>query len=228
MRTLYAPMMEFKLDPGTPGRFKGYGSTFGNVDLGNDKCAKGCFKRSLGEHTKAGTLPAMYWMHDLKEPIGDWLDVSEDEKGLKVEGQLWTGSQETECARKAMGILKGTSAKGLSIGYRTKRASYDQKTSVRTLEDVDLPEVSVVGYGMNPKAVVTNIKSLFTDGSVPTVRELEELLRDAGFSSNQAKAFCADGYKALKRDAETEPTMEQTIQELLRLRSIFRGEGPCG
>lgn len=216
--------MEFKLDADQSGVFRGYGSTFGNVDLGKDICAKGCFLRSLGEHKKANTLPAMYWMHDRREPIGDWLEVDENDKGLPVVGKLWTGTQETECARKAMGVLKGTSAKGLSIGYETKRYSFDQKSGIRTLEDVNLPEISVVGYGMNPKAVVTHIKSLFEDGAVPTVRDVEELLRDAGFSATQAKAFIAHGFKAIERDADEHKTMEMEIKELVRLRAALRGE----
>lgn len=224
MNTLLTPFLEFKLDNGQPGRFRGYGSTFGNVDLGKDVCVKGCFSRSLGEHKKSGTLPAMYWMHDPKEPIGDWLDVTESEKGLQVEGQLWVGDNQTECSKKAANLLRGTSSKGLSIGYKTKRSSYDQKSGVRSLEDVDLPEVSVVGYGMNPRAVVTHMKSIFTDGHVPTVREVEELLRDAGFSAVQAKAFISSGYKAVERDADAHQSMGDEIKELLRLRKMLRGE----
>jgi HK97 family phage prohead protease len=224
MRSLLAPF-EVKLDAGQPGRFKGYGSTFGNVDLGKDKVAKGAFTRSLGEHVKAGTLPAMYWMHDRSEPVGDYLDMGEDAKGLWTEGQLWTGDNETECSRKSMNLLKGTSPKGMSIGYGTKKYSFDQKTGIRTLEDVDLYEVSIVGYGMNPKALITHIKSLVEDGETPTIRDLEEVLRDAGLSANQAKAILSSGYKALQRDAEI-PTAADEIKALLRMRAALRGEEP--
>ena len=227
MKTLLTPFLEVKLDSGTPGRFSGYGSTFGNVDLGNDRCVKGCFRAALDAHAAGKTLPAMYWMHDRGEPIGDWLAVEEDARGLKVDGQLWTGTQETEASRKAMGVLKGTGPKGLSIGYTTKRATHDQKAGVRNLEEVTLPEISVVGYGMNPLAVVHNIKSIFTDGCTPSIREIEELLRDAGFSSSQAKAFCADGYKALTRDADNAKQLEDEIRELRRLRAVFRDGYSC-
>lgn len=222
MKTLLAPFLEVKFDDGKPGRFKGYGSTFGNVDLGKDKCIKGCFERSLGEHKKAGTLPACYWMHDRTEPIADWLDVHEDSKGLAVEGQLWTGDNETECSRKAGNVLRGTGPKGLSIGYSTKKYEFDQKTGIRSLIDVDLPEISVVGYGMNPKALVTSIKSLFDDGAVPTIREFEEFLREAGLSASQAKAFLATGYKGIVREADTK-TADEVIQGLKNLREALRG-----
>jgi HK97 family phage prohead protease len=222
LNTLLTKMLEFKLDDGKPGQFQGYGSTFDNVDLGKDKCVKGCFARTLTEHKTDNTLPAMYWMHDPKEPIGDWTEVREDSKGLFVSGQLWTGTQETECSRKAMNLLKGTGPKGLSIGYKTEKQTYDQKSGVRSLHDVTLRELSVVGYGMNQKALVTHIKSLFVDGEVPTVRDVEELLRDAGFSASQAKSFIANGYKAVERDADNQKTMSEEIQELLRLRAALR------
>lgn len=227
MHTLLAPFSEVKLDAAAPGRFKGYGSTFGNVDLGKDRCAKGCFARSLTEHSKSETLPAMYWMHDRSEPIGDWIDMREDARGLVVEGQLWTGDNATDASRKALNLLRGTSPKGLSIGYKTQKFSYDQKTGVRTLEDTDLFEVSVVGYGMNPKALVTHVKGLFLDGLIPSIRDVEDILRDAGMSSTQAKAFLANGYKALQRDADA-PTAAEEIAELLRMRAALRGEDPCG
>lgn len=227
MKTFLAPLMEFKMDSDKPGLFRGYGSTFGNVDKVKDICVKGCFERSLSELKTNNTLPSMYWMHDPAEPIGDWISVQEDTKGLKVEGQLWTGSQETECSRKAMNLLKGTGAKGLSIGYQTRDKKNDPKTGVRSLLDVDLLEISVVGHGANPKALVTHIKSLFEDGVVPTVREVEELLRDAGFSAANAKAFISTGYKGIARDADTQKTMEEEIKELLNLRKVLRGEQPC-
>jgi len=220
MGHLIVPFLEVKEDASTPGRFKGYGSTFGNVDLGKDICAKGCFKRTLEEHSKGGTLPAMYWMHDRKEPIGDWLDVREDSRGLVVEGQLWLEAG-IENAKKAYMMMKGTGPKGMSIGYSTRKAEYDDKKGTRTLLDVDLPEVSIVGYGMNPKALVTSIKSHLADGIVPTVRDLEALLRDAGLSEKMAKTLLAKGYDGLRRDGADEDA-KANAEALKALRNIHR------
>lgn len=226
MDTLIVPFLEVKEDSANKGRIKGYGSTFGNVDLGKDICEKGCFSRSLKEHSANGTLPSLYYMHDRREPVGDWLSVGEDSKGLVVEGQLWL-DDDIEAARKSYKMLKGTGPKGLSIGYVTRQSSYDEKTGVRTLKDVDLLEISIVGYGMNPKAKVTSVKSLFTDGALPTIREMEAHLRDVGFSNSQAKALLADGYKALRRDDALPENAEAEIQAILRLTRTLRGEEPC-
>ena len=204
LELITVPFLELKVndDAKKPaGSFSGYGSTFGNVDLGKDICVKGCFERSLLEMKGEKVLPSLYWMHDARMPIGDWTSVEEDSTGLKVYGQLWIGKGIPQ-AEQAYNMLLGTGKKGLSIGYRTKKAGRDDKKNARTLLDVDLPEISVVGQGMNQKAIVDTVK-MFTDG-IPTIRDLEEILRDAGFSISQAKALLADGYKALCRDGEDE------------------------
>ena len=223
MRTLLVPFsLKAAAKDAAPGAFQGYGSIFGNVDLGKDVCEAGCFGRSLAEHKSRGTLPAMYWMHDRSEPCGDWLSMTEDDKGLAVDGLLWTGDKAIEASRKAYNLLRGTSPKGLSIGYMARKWRYDNKTGVRTLEDVDLLEVSVVGYGMNPEALVTHVKSIIQDGNIPAVRDLEDLLRDAGLSATQAKALLAHGYRAL-RDAEGDAKAAD-LDALRSLRAALRGD----
>jgi hypothetical protein len=211
--------MEVKFEKDAPdGTFIGYGSTFGNVDLGNDVCAKGCFSRTLKEHLTSKSMPSLYWMHDRRIPIGDWTAMEEDEKGLKATGQLWIGKGIKE-AEQAYCMLKGTGKKGLSIGYHTRKSSMDEVKKTRTLIDVDLPEVSVVGYGMNQKALVTHVKSLA--GIYPTIRELEDILREVGISASQAKALLASGYKAVRWDGDQQKSEEdrEAIEMVTRMRA---------
>lgn len=214
MHNITVPFLEVKADPENPGSFTGYGSTFGNVDLGKDICAKGCFAQALTDHSTKGTLPAMYWMHDRSLPIGDYTAMKEDAKGLMVKGNLWLGKGIPEAERAYM-MLKGTGPKGLSIGYIPKKVAYDDKKGTRTIEAADLMEVSVVGYGMNPKALVTSIKSTIADGHIPTIRDLEEVMRDAGLSKKQALALLSAGYKAIAWDGQEAETEEEDGTKLL-------------
>src|SRR5690606_17852466 len=71
------------------GRFSGYASLFGEVDLGKDAIAPGAFAKSLARRGPAGVR--MLFQHDPAEPLGRWRTIREDERGLYVEGILSPG-----------------------------------------------------------------------------------------------------------------------------------------
>lgn len=164
--------------------FEGHGSIFNNVDLGGDVVMPGAFKRTLANHRRSGSLPQMFWMHDPSRVPGKWLEMSEDEDGLIVKGVL----ADTPLGNEIQTLLKMDAVKGLSIGYSTAEQDYD-KHGNRLLKDLELWEVSVVSLPMNPLAQVTHAKSQLSEAGeyVPTVKEFERILRDAGCSRTIAK-----------------------------------------
>jgi hypothetical protein len=93
-------------------------------------------------------------------------------------------------------MMKGTGPKGLSIGYFVRDWEDIEFNGgmVRQLKEIELLEVSVVGFAMNPKAEVEQVKS----SKLLTKREMEKVLRDAGLSKKQSKAFIATGYNAIE------------------------------
>jgi len=131
--------------------FEGYGNVFGNEDLGGDIVVKGAFKRSLAQHRKANSLPQMFWMHDPSRVPGKWLDMSEDDYGLKVRGVL----ADTDLGNEIRTLLNMKAVQGLSIGFRTLDQDYD-KEGARLLKEIELWEVSVVSLPMNPLAQVVH------------------------------------------------------------------------
>jgi len=81
------------------------------------------------------------------------------------------------------------------------RHKFEGKT--RQLHELALHEVSLVPVGMNDRAVVTQIKSLIEDGGMPSVREFEEFLRDAGgFSKSLAAAIATKAAPHLRGEPE--------------------------
>jgi len=111
----------------TSGTFEGYGSIFGNIDLGGDIVFPGAFTKTLQEWKLKNELPAMYGFHDSSNPIGDWINMAEDEKGLYVQGELWVnGDKRVEQAVVAHNLIKGTGPKGLSIGYLAKDYEFQE------------------------------------------------------------------------------------------------------
>ena len=168
---------------GDDGTVEGYGSVFGVRDNYDDVIAKGAFIDSLKSHKAAGTMPAMLWQHDADKPIGVWTEMVEDEKGLRIKGQL---AMETIKGKEAHALLKMGALNGLSIGFMSKEWAYDRDTEVRTLTAIDLWEVSLVTFPANEKARVTNVKSA---DEMATPKDAEKALRDAGFSKSDATAF---------------------------------------
>ena len=168
---------------GDDGTVEGYGSVFGVRDNYDDVISKGAFVQSLKDHKAAGTMPAMLWQHDADKPIGVWTEMVEDEKGLRIKGQL---AMETVKGKEAHALLKMGALNGLSIGFMSKEWAYDRDTEVRTLTAIDLWEVSLVTFPANEKARVTNVKSA---DELQAPKDAEKALRDAGFSKSDATAF---------------------------------------
>lgn len=166
--------------------FEGHGSVFKNVDLGGDIVAPGAFKRSLAQHKKAGSLPQMFWMHDPSRVPGKWLDMHEDDHGLKVRGVL----ADTPLGNEVHTLLKMEAVRGLSIGYRTLDQDWTDDGD-RVIKEAELWEVSVVSLPMNPLAQVAHVKSQLSAAGeyVPTPREFERILRDVGCSRMVAKTI---------------------------------------
>lgn len=200
-------------DVGEDGTFAGYGSVFGNVDGGGDVVAKGAFAASLKAIKEAGDpLPAL-WQHNSREPIGGFDLLEEDDHGLKVSGFLLKG--EVTRAAEAYALMKRRIVKGLSIGYYVRKDSWDEKTGIRTLIELELVEISIVTFPMNEEATVDSVKSMertLKSGNLPTLPEFEKFLCEAGFSNTQAKAIAGNGLRKLldrrEADGETSDTLK--------------------
>jgi uncharacterized protein len=190
------------------GTFEGYGSVFGNTDLGGDVVVKGAFAESIGKRGARGVK--MLWQHDSSQPIGVFTEVSEDGKGLKLKGRFLLNLLKSQ---EAYTLVKEGVVDGLSIGFKTMKDRWDTAKGIRYIEKADLREVSLVTFPMNPKAVVTAVKAL------PTERELEAMLRDeAGLSNRDARAAVAVMKKALRDGGETarEPRDEAQNEAMTR------------
>lgn len=194
------------------GSFEGYGSIFGNVDSYGEKVMPGAFAESLARHKREGTKPLMLWQHDSWSPIGIWEDLAEDGKGLWGRGRLLTG---VKAADEALILLKAGAVQGLSIGYREVETEPDQ--NIRLLKKLDLLEISIVSFPANKRARVETVKSILDAGKLPTVREFEEFLRDAGFSKTLATAIAGKATPHLR--GEPEAKADDALKFLSALRA---------
>ena len=125
------------------GRFAGYASVFSKLDEGGDIVMLGAFKKSLG--LRGRHRIKMLFQHDPKEPIGTWDEVAEDDYGLHVVGRLVGEVPRADALRRL--IARGA-VDGLSIGFRTVKASRQGPGGLRRLHEVDLWEISIVTFPM--------------------------------------------------------------------------------
>jgi len=182
------------------GTFEGYGSIFNNKDLGNDVVVNGAFQKSLRRTGPKGVK--LLYQHKSDMPIGVFESIKEDQDGLKVKGRLALG---TQAGREAYELMKMGALDGLSIGFRVapKGQEYDSRRKRRYIKEVELMEISLVTFPMNPKARVRSVK-----GEELSIREWEGGLRDAfSLSRSEAKVAAKAVHKAFnQREAEEADT----------------------
>lgn len=216
--------IEIKADS-PEGRIEGWASTFGNTDLGGDIVVKGAFDDWAAD-VKAGRepMPKITDRHD--EAIGVWESIDVKSKGLFVKG-----SPEQKLTAGLEAVIRVTTTPpiydSMSIGYRVRKngAEFDNETGIRRLKALNVPEVAVLAFPMNPKARITRVKSEDIVGC-NTIREFEHLLRDAGFGRGQAKAVASHGFPGLEtlRDAGgSEPNEDELKQLVEQMQAIALG-----
>ena len=301
---------DLKAAPSDEGVFEGYGAAFHNEDLKQDVVLPGAFQRSLKD--KPIHQIKMLWQHDHAQPIGKWLSLVEDDKGLRVHGQLLLDLQQ---ARDARVLMREKVLGGLSIGFRAdpQKQQFDPDKGIRYLKEIDLWEISPVVFPANSKAKVLRVKEdddtsfafdislaemkevcpecaermeflhitvfkvregkqmpaalmqglcrhvgmaasgFFTRcvgkdfgafqpgskegfcawlhnqclGKFPsqhrsiTVRDLEQILRDSGYSLKEAKTHASAAWKSLQRDADDEHESTTLLQALRDARALL-------
>lgn len=170
------------------GTFEGYASTFNNVDNGGDKVLPGAFAKSISQKGVEGIKLLRDHWHD--KVIGKLTSIKEDRRGLKISGKIF---EEIELGKETLFLMREGVLNAMSIGYLTRKSEYDRQKDVRDLIDLDLWEVSVVPFPMNPKATINAVKS---DDHSP--RDIERILRDADLPKSFASLVAKHGVDKAK------------------------------
>jgi HK97 family phage prohead protease len=147
------------------GAVEGYASLFGEVDQARDMVMPGAFGATLCNRGLR-RIP-MLFQHDPAEPVGVWLEIFEDTRGLYARGKL---IPEVMRARELLALLSAGAADGLSIGFRTVKARVDPRTRIRKIDAVDLWEISIVTFPLLPGARVRAVKERQSSRPLPAAR----------------------------------------------------------
>lgn len=189
------------------GNFEGYAAVFNNVDLGDDVILPGAFVKV--KTTRAGRLKLALF-HDLTRLVGS-ADFTQDSHGLYIKGKV---NLAVSYARDAYELMKEGTLDSMSIGFNTILAAYEEREgrSIRIIKQAELWEASLVPFGMNPEAQVTDVKS--------DIRIFEKALRDRmGLSQKEAAAVASLGYPAVHRDGDAAATV--IVDELKAISQLF-------
>jgi uncharacterized protein len=199
--------IDFKSDGS--GVVEGYASTWGTVDSQGDIVEQGAFSKSLESKREV----AMLWSHLQSQPVGKWLNIVQDGRGLFVRGQL---NLDTNAGREAFAHARAGDISGFSIGYRIAEGGAYVKNGVRHLTEVDLLEISLVTIPANDSARVTLVKST----KPQTIRELENLLHKAGFSRRESVRIAAHGFNGDGQDVDLQLAAQNILSMAQKLQRL--------
>ena len=154
--------------PGGPVKLFGYAATWDrlSVPLGGfrEKIARGAFASTLAEMRSGNHSVLAYLEHDHRLLLGRSnvnLELREDDRGLRFELTL----PGTNVANDAAELVRRQVLRGMSFGFLKRADTWDRSGAehVRTLRDVLLLEVSVVGSPAYPSTAVHASRSSLND-----------------------------------------------------------------
>jgi uncharacterized protein len=165
MMLLDQKALRFAIKATSQRTFTGLASTW-DLDEGGDLILPGAYKATLQEWQQSGrVIPLInqHNYHDARHAVGKMVGAKETTEGLESTFQLVNSPEGDEfLARIKDGIIDG-----LSIGYSVRQSrepsEAERKLGIhRVIEDIELREVSLVIWGMNPNALIdtASVKSL--------------------------------------------------------------------
>lgn len=154
---------------------RGLASTY-DVDLGDDEIVPGAFSDTILdaknkavaiEGTQFKALIPSLWQHSHKEPTGSYVELEEVQEGLMVHSIHPLDDDFVRGRVKPQ--VKVGSVRKMSIGYGAKKFSYREEAGrrIRTLEVIDLGEISLVTFPMNTGASIISAKAATSFGDLP-------------------------------------------------------------
>jgi len=200
------------------GFIAGYASVFNVIDSYRERVLPHAFDESLAETKAQGRkIPILLQHRDL---IGAWEVVEPDDIGLYVETHLPV--DKVRQASEAHALAMDGALTGISIGWEDVESELDKETGIRDLIKIKLYECSLVTFPANDPSRILEVRSKLANGETPTIRELENSLRDLGFSKSQAAGIVAKGYQHFVRDAGSDESNIAALLEKMRAFSLSK------
>lgn len=205
-QTRFAAALDLDVKADGEGFLTGYASVFDVVDRQGEIVRRGAYRRTLAEHKVQRTSPALLWSHKLDHPIGRWVELREDERGLWAKGKL---SLNTDAGKQAYTHLVNGDLDGLSIGFVVPDGGRKYAgDGTFELLDIDLVEISVVTAPANRGARISSVKALSTKS------ELVDVFRAHGLSKATARRAAAGAWRALKDNDDSHDKAARLLRHI--------------
>lgn len=160
------------------GIVEAYVNTMGVIDSDNDVISPNAFDKSI---QKASTIPVLYG-HDQSSIVGKILKAKpmefEDQHRLYAQMQF---NMDKASGRDAFSDVKGGFINQWSVGFNIPSDGFEMDGEKRTINELDLVEVSLVIRGASPDTSTIGVKSRsanmikpFPDFHVCHIRDSEE------------------------------------------------------
>ena len=138
-------------------QFRGMASVFGMVvdAYMPTIMQRGAFTKTLQERSR--DIPIL-WQHDMNEPIGKPVALTETDRGLVLQAEI----SRTSRGRDVLQLLRDGVVRALSIGFEPVQYDMDQtdpENPIRHIREARLVEVSVVTLGADANALITEVRS---------------------------------------------------------------------
>lgn len=176
-RKLFIPVSDIKLNNDDSRTFTCYGNVKGVIDHAQDMVQDGAYSKSIENHKTNGTMPMMFYNHKHQDlPVGPWLDMVEDSKGLRLKGKL----SNTTMGNDLYELIKDNAigSFGLfSIGYNVIKEKWNSK-GYNELIEIDIKEVSIVNFACNEHSGLLDIKNRMSNEECVSKADLRTILRE--------------------------------------------------
>src|SRR5229473_2488019 len=166
-KTEYFPIMggELKATNDVQGIVEGYLNYIGNIDYGDDRSMKGCFRKTIRDSFERKSTQGLDFLwpylfnHDYSQlPPGGIFEANEDRKGLYTKTQF---NLDIQMGRELYASFKMGTMKKQSMGYKAIQVDWvkEDGKSIRNLLEVAVMEGSAVVFPMNDLAQVDTVKN---------------------------------------------------------------------
>jgi HK97 family phage prohead protease len=139
---------------------------------------KGAFTKSLNERgpkSQSKQKILFLWMHDMQNPIGQFVELEQDDYGLRFKAVI----DEIPEGDRALAQIRSGTLNQFSYGflYVWDKMEYDENTDTVYMYEVDLWEGSVVSYGSQKETFAIRSAEQLQAQLDDVAEELETLIK---------------------------------------------------